>query len=231
MLPALIFWLIQRYRRNLHKQKNSGVALNKLKKQLFRITPILLLTLFVFSLVSHSQNRSLNYKILRNGSKVGTLRFTESSSGNTNYLQLESDVKTRFILSFTAHAKEEAVYSNGILLHSSIYRKLNGTEKANKQHQAENNRYVIHAGENVVLSKIYPITYSMLSLYTREPVNLSSVYSDNFEAYLAIQKIDVHKYKISLPDGNYNYYCYKDGVLNTIEIHHTFYSANIVLTQ
>jgi hypothetical protein len=62
-------------------------------------------------------------------------------------------------------------------------------------------------------------------------VNLSSVYSDNFEAYLAIQKIDVHKYKISLPDGNYNYYCYKDGVLNTIEIHHTFYSANIVLTQ
>jgi len=229
MIPAFILWFLSRYLRSRHKHTAVRLFLRKLKKQLFRVATVLLLT--IFSLNGHSQKRSLNYKILRNGNKVGTLRFTESSSGNMSYLQLESDVKTRFIISFTAHAEEQAVYANGILLHSSIYRKLNGSEKANKQHRAENNRYVIHAGKNSEVAKTYPITYNMLSLYSKEPVNVGSVYSDNFETTLKIEKTATHTYKINFPDGNYNYYSYKDGILNEIEIHHSFYSANIVLTQ
>jgi hypothetical protein len=230
MIPALIFWLIRRYRR-YHAQKNPGIDLKKIKKQFFRIACILLLVILFLSLKSHSQNRLLNYKILRNGNKVGTVRFRESNSGNMKYLQIESEVKTRFIFSFNAHAKEEAVYSNGVLQHSSIYRKLNGNEKVNKQHQMENNRYLIHAGTSESISKVYPITYNMLCLYRKEPVNITAVYSDNFETFLTIQKMEAHQYKITLPDGNYNYYRYKDGILNEIEIHHTFYSANIVLAQ
>ena len=230
MISALIFWLIRRYRRN-HANKNSGIDLKKIKNQLFRIACILILVILFFSLKSHSQNRLLNYKILRNGNKVGTVRFTESNSGNMNYLQTESEVKTKFIFSFNAHAKEEAVYSNGVLQHSSIYRKLNGNEKANKQHQVENNRYLIHAGTRASISKVYPITYNMLCLYSKEPVNITAVYSDNSETFLTIQKMEAHKYKITLPEGNYNYYRYKDGVLQEIEIHHSFYSANILLVN
>jgi hypothetical protein len=37
-----------------------------------------------------------------------------------------------------------------------------------------------------------------------------------------------HKYKVILPDGNYNYYSYKGGELHQVEIHHTAYSAVIV---
>jgi len=69
----------------------------------------------------------------------------------------------------------------------------------------------------------------MLSLYSREPENISQVYSDNFQSFIAIQKTDKHKYKITLPDGNYNYCYYKNGVLNLVEVHHSLYSANIVL--
>ncbi len=43
--------------------------------------------------------------------------------------------------------------------------------------------------------------------------------------------LPIIKYKITLPEGNYNYYRYKDGVLQEIEIHHSFYSANILLVN
>ncbi|HEV8504605.1 MAG TPA: DUF6134 family protein [Chitinophagaceae bacterium] len=226
MIPVLIIWLIRRYREK-NKRKNIAIIPKNSKKYL---RPLSILLLFVvLSVKSHSQNKALTYQIVRNGNKVGTLRFSETSTGDMDHLKMESDVKTRFVFTFTAHSSEEAVYYNGILLRSSIYRKLNGTEKANKQHQAGNQQYIIHAGEKTEVTKNYPITYNMLSLYSREPENISQVYSDNFQSFIAIQKTDQHKYKITLPDGNYNYYYYKNGVLSLVEVHHSLYSANIVL--
>ena len=132
-----------------------------------------------------------NYQILRNGNKVGSLHFSETATGDMDYLKMESDVKTRFIFTFTAHANEEAVYYNGVLLRSSIYRQLNGNEKVNKQHQARDNRqYIIHKGKGSEVTKNYPITYNMLSLYSKEPENINRVYSDNFETFIAIQKTE-----------------------------------------
>ena len=232
MIPVLIIWLIKHYREN-NKGKMAGAAPKIAKKYLPFVAVILLLViLLIFSTNSYSQNKTFNYQIIRNGDKVGSLLFSETSTGDLDYLKMESDVKTRLIFTFTAHASEEAVYNNGILLRSSIYRRLNGTEKANKQHEATGNRqYLIRTGKTSEFTKTYPITYNMLSLYSKEPENISKVYSDNFQTFLAIEKAASHKYKITLPDGNYNYYYYKNGILNLVEVHHSFYSANIILTN
>jgi len=229
---VLIIWLIKHYREN-NKGKMAGVAPKIAKKYLPFVAAILLLIiLLIFSTNSYSQNKKFNYQIIRNGDKVGSLLFSETSTDDLDYLKMESDVKTRLIFTFTAHASEEAVYNNGILLRSSIYRRLNGTEKANKQHEATGNRqYLIRTGKTSEFTKTYPITYNMLSLYSKEPENISKVYSDNFQTFLAIEKAASHKYKITLPDGNYNYYYYKNGILNLVEVHHSFYSANIILTN
>jgi hypothetical protein len=230
MIPVLIIWLIKHYREK-NKGKMAAVVPKTPKKYLPFLAAILLLfILLVFSTNSYSQNKTLNYQIIRNGSKVGSLLFSERSTGDLDYMKMELDVKTRFVFTFTAHASEEAVYNNGILLRSAIYRRLNGSEKANKQHQATGNRqYLIRTGERSELTKTYPITYNMLSLYSKEPENIGKVYSDNFQTFLAIEKAASHKYKITLPDGNYNYYYYKNGILNLVEVHHSFYSAYIVL--
>ena len=232
MIPVLIIWLIKHYREN-NKGKMTVVAPKIAKKYLPFVAAILLLViLLIFSTDSYSQNKTFNYQIIRNGDKVGSLLFSETSTGDLDCLKMESDVKTRLIFTFTAHASEEAVYNNGILLRSSIYRRLNGTEKANKQHEATGNRqYLIRTGKTSEFTKTYPITYNMLSLYSKEPENISKVYSDNFQTFLAIEKAASHKYKITLPDGNYNYYYYKNGILNLVEVHHSFYCANIILTN
>ncbi len=232
MIPVFILWVILRYRQNQKKNNNETVAFKKSKILSSRMKSIfLIIAILLTGMKNYSQNKSFNYQILRNGNKVGTLHFSEMATGNMDYLKMESDVKTRFIFTFTAHANEEAVYYNGVLLHSSIYRQLNGNEKANKQHQVDNRQYIIHKGKDDEIIKNYPITYNMLSLYSKEPENVSTVYSDNFETFITIQKTGVHKYKIILPDGNYNYYCYKDGILNLIEVHHSLYSASIVLSN
>ena len=224
--------MIVRYREKRNAKKTTVVLPGKPQKHLPPVTSVLLLILLLnFETEGHSQNKILNYQIIRNGNMVGSLSFSETSTGEIDHLKMESDVKTKFIFTFTAHATEEAVYSHGILLHSSIYRKLNGSEKVNKQHEANNRQYIIHAGERSEVAKAYPITYNMLSLYSKEPENISRVYSDNFQTFISIEKTGLHKYKITLPDGNYNYYYYKNGVLSLVEVHHSIYTASIVLTN
>ena len=229
MLRLLIIWLFRHYRQKQNIKKPSALISPKNKRQLPLAGSVVFVMLLVFATKSFGQSKTHNYQIIRNGSKVGTLQFSEGLNGEIDHLKMVSDVKTRFVFTFTAHAIEEAVYQNGVLLRSSIYRTLNGSEKANKQHEANNKQYIIHAGERSEVTKNYPITYSMLSLYSREPEGINKVYSDNFQTFIPIVKLDPHKYKITLPDGNYNYYYYKDGVLVLIEVHHSFYSANIAL--
>jgi len=229
MIPVFIIWLIRRHRAKA-KRKMTTVGSNDPKGYLPPII-LLLLIFLILSISGHGQNRTLTYQIVRNGNKIGTLRFSETSSGDMDHLKMESDVKTRFVFNFVAHASEEAVYFNGVLLRSSIYRIFNGNEKVNKQHEVKDRQYIIHAGERSEVTKNYPITYNMLSLYSKEPESISKVYSDNFQTFIPIVKADLHKYKVTLPDGNYNYYYYKNGVLALVEVHHSFYSANIVLTN
>jgi len=231
MLPVLIIWLVLRIRGKRNSKKPAPVISNSEKGPVSIANVVLPIMLLCSAIVGYSQNRTLNYQIIRNGNKVGTLLFSETSTGETDHLKMESNVKTRFIFSFIAHATEEAIYHHGVMFRSSIYRLLNGNEKANKQHQENNGKYVIHAGERSEITKTYPITYNMLSLYSKEPLDITKVYSDNFESLLTIQKTGAHMYRITLPDGNYNNYSYKNGVLVLVEIHHSFYSANIVLVN
>jgi len=230
MLPVLIIWIIKRYRKSQRRSKNMPLSFNKINKRVAKIGGILLFIIsLLFVLKGHTQTRSLNYQIVRNGDKVGTLHFSETISSEMDYLKMESDVKTRFIFSFKAHASEEAVYYHGVLLRSSIFRQLNGNEKVNKQHQADNRQYIIHKGNNSIITKNYPITYNMLSLYSKEPESIKSVYSDNFEDFIVIEKEGAHTYRVTLPDGNYNNYYYKNGILIEVDVHHSLYSASILL--
>ena len=227
MIPTILFFLLKHYKRH---QPVKAARIQLLVNKAGRITGLVILCL-VISLFSSSQDKKLTYNVIRNGSTVGTVNYSQATSGNRTTLKMDSEVKTRFIFTFTAKAQEETIYDNGIMTWSFIYRKMNGNEKANKKTKAFGNCYTIFKGSKKETLNKFPILYNMLSLYTTEPATISQVYSDNFEQFLTIQKTKEHKYKIELPDGNYNYYLYENGVLNTIEIHHSLYSASIQLKK
>lgn len=225
MIPTIIFFLLRGYRKH-HPAKAERILSFIIKAS--RATGLSILGVII-SVITLSQERQLEYHIKRNGTVVGNIRFTQNSTGNRTILKMESEVKTRFIFTFTARSKEETIYDNGILTWSSIYRKLNGSVKADKKTKATGNSYTIFKGSQEEKLNNYPIRYNMLSIYWTEPVNISSVYSDNFQQYVTIQKINAHHYKIKFPDGNYNEYYYNNGICTKVEVHHSFYRASFEL--
>lgn len=188
-----------------------------------------LLVLLSITISVQAQQKKLEYNIKRNGDVVGTINFTQGIAGNRTVLTMESEVNTRFIFNFKAKAKEEAIYDDSILTWSSIYRKLNGNVKVDKKTKANGNVYTVYKGNKIETLNNYPIRYNMLSIYVTEPVNISKVYSDNFQQQIDIQKIAAHHYKIKFPDGNYSEYFYTNGICSKVEIHHSLYSATIEL--
>lgn len=188
-----------------------------------------LIVLLSITISLHAQEKKLEYNIKRNGDVVGNIHFIQGIAGSRTVLTMESEVNTRFIFNFKAKAKEETIYDNGIMTWSSIFRKLNGNVKADKKTQAIGNVYTIYKGSKTETLKNYPIRYNMLSVYLTEPLNVTKVYSDNFQQQIDIQKIADHHYKIKFPDGNYNEYFYTNGICSKIEIHHSMYRATIEL--
>ena len=189
-----------------------------------------LLTVLLSAMISmNAQQKKLEYNIKRNGDIVGNIQFVQGIAGNRTVFTMESEVNTRFIFNFKAKAKEEVIYDNGIMTWSSIYRKLNGTIKVDKKTKANGSTYTVYKGGKTETLNNFPIRYNMLSVYVIEPVNVTRVYSDNFQQQIDIQKMADHHYKIKFPDGNYNEYFYTNGVCSRIEIHHTLYSATIEL--
>ena len=144
---------------------------------------------------------------------------------------MESLVKTRFIMSFTATAMEETIFENGFLVFSSIYRKFNGTEKVNRKTVLDKNRYLVTNYSAVESKSSFPIDFNTLCLYYKEPLNYASVYSDNFQCFLPISDNGKHVYTVGLPDGSSNIYHYKNGICQEIDVHNALYSATVVLND
>lgn len=166
---------------------------------------------------------------MRNGNIIGKIIFIELTKDQKKFLSLTSDVKTKFIFSFSDCSTENATYKDSVMIYSSFYKKQNGSDKANKITIACGKFYKLVDDGVSKLINCGPIYYNMLLLYTTIPETTTKVYSDNFQKLLDIKKVEENKYRLSLPDVNYNYYTYKNGVCNKVDVERTFFSVQFVL--
>jgi hypothetical protein len=194
------------------------------------------IALFIFPMLMlvcglRAQLRTLQYNILHNGEIMGSLLLSQNTVGTTTHIKIESIVKTRFIIRINVESVEEATFQDGILVYSSLKRSVNGNERVNQQIQAKGVFYKMTSGSKIKNLPAYPIYYSILSLYYQEPVKISQVYSDNFQQYVGVNLAGANKYKISFPNGNYNYYTYKNGVCTTVDIIQSLYNIQFQLVR
>ncbi|HUS02574.1 MAG TPA: DUF6134 family protein [Chitinophagaceae bacterium] len=197
---------------------------------IFKIISILI---FSISVVwdSHAQERKLLYDVMRNGKVIGKITFVEMVSGKKKFLSMTSDVKTRFIFAFSDDTAETAAYDNGIMIYSSFYQKQTGSGTATKTTIASGKDYKLtDAGVSKVTS-LDPIRYNMLLLYTTKPEAISKVYSANFQKHLDIKKMEDNKYRLTMPDGKFNYYTYKNGICTKVEIVRSLFTLHFVLRE
>jgi hypothetical protein len=225
MLPYLLFLLLGRY------FKAHPLQLRRLFRK--RVVPrkeVLLLLMGTFlALGAGAQEHVYTYSIMRNGSPVGTLQVQEVQTAARVVYRMQTQVKSRLLFSFSARSREEAVYENDCLVYSSLFREVNGREKANRRTRLAGKNYLVEEDGKKEWLGQYPIRYGMLSLYTKEPLQLLQVFSDNFQRFLAIEKVGAHQYRIRFPDGNWSEYHYRNGLCVRIRVKHTLYSAEITL--
>ena len=218
MIPLIIVWLIKYWKRVRSVSQTTA----------FRKTIHIIFALAMLPKFISAQEKILRYNILHNGDIKGTMTIRHQVSENRIHLKIESEVKTRFLIRVTVQSIEEAIFENGILIYSSLCRIVNGEEKINQQMLWSGVAYKLNAKNKIIAVPAYPIRYSMLSLYYQEPVNVTKIYSDNFQQYVDVKKINQNTYQLSLPNGNVNYYHYMNGTCVRVDVNQ-FYNLQFQL--
>jgi hypothetical protein len=194
-----------------------------------------IIILFIFSTciydLSYAQERKLYYDVMRNGKVIGKIHFVEMVSGHKKFLSMTSDVKTRFVFAFSDDTAETAAYDNGVMVYSSFYQKQTGSGTAKKTTVATGKEYKLTDDGKSTVASFAPIRYNMLLLYTTIPEGITKVYSANSQKHLDIKKMEDNRYRLTLPDGKYNYYTYKNGICTKVEIVRSLFTLQFVLRE
>lgn len=228
MLPVFILWAFKKYHIAAKVKLYAGSFYKLILHHSKKIIAVLLLV-SLLAVCLKAQN--MQYAVLKGGDTIGILNYSRNITANIILYKAESIVKVRFIFSVSVNSKEEACFKDGVLQYSSVFRKVNGTVKTNFYTKLNGNTYTIEdkKEDEVEAFNNYPITGSFLSMYYNEPANNNVVYSDTYKKLITISKLEDHKYKVTMPDGNYNYYYYQNGICNRVEIVHSFYTLTFCL--
>ncbi|PST82541.1 hypothetical protein C7T94_07665 [Pedobacter yulinensis] len=227
MIPALLIWLYKKFicpallRRNM-----TPPALPELPFLKKSVMPLIFLMLLC-PVVSAQDNMAV-YRVMYNGSQIGTMQVAKTVSGDDLHLKMVSKISTRLLFKINVNTTDLSHFSKGRLLSSSVVRTVNGKEKANKKTWLCGGGYRTIADEKAGVLRS-PISYNMMLLYCKEPVNIKQVYSDNHQQFLDITRTGLHSYRIKLPDGNYNDYYFENGVCSRVDVHHSMYSIRMEL--
>jgi len=197
------------------------------KKKVLRKVAVILFAIG-YPLLSFSQERKLVYQVIHNGNHIGEMQFFQKISGQDLYLNMNSDVKAKFIFPIHIQTTDKAHFSDGRLISSDVYRSVNGKEKDFRKTRLVNNNYEVQTGSEISRFN-KTIDYNMMLLYCREPINTPQVYSDNFQQFLSIRKLAKHTYRIHLPNGNYNDYHFDKGICRMVIIHQDWYTITMKL--
>lgn len=192
---------------------------------------IFFFTTCIFQVSTFSQERKLVYDVMRNGKVIGKINFTELIQEQKKFLSMTSDVKTRYVFAFSDETSETAGFDKGIMVYSSFHQKQTGSNETTKATIASGKQYKLTDNGKSKLVSLPPIRYNMLLLYTDIPKTISKVYSANFQKMLDIKKIEENKYRLTLPDGKFNYYTYTNGLCTKVEIVRSLFTLQFVLKE
>lgn len=178
-----------------------------------------------------AQSVILNYKVVQNNNTIGWIKLEKKDSTDAYQLLFSCETKKRILILITIIEKQQSFFRDGIMIQSSVYRKINNDIKVNKLTTYKTNYYEINNKNNLMQLKLNAISYNQLSLYFFEPVNISEVYSEHYDKYFSIKKMQVGCYVVEYPDGSKNYYYYKNGVCIKVKVERSLFTAEFVLTK
>ncbi len=188
------------------------------------VVSLVLFSALYLSFIPAFEQQHLKYDVIRNGKIIGQLSSIKTTKNNVVEYRAESNVEVNVIFAIKIYTFVSGVFSNGQLTDGKIIRRVNGKDKANAHIYWSHDKYYIREEMKTKEFKDH-IYYTTACLMNREPLNLTRIFSENYQKFLDIIQVKPHQYKLSLPDGNYNYYTYTNGICTEAKISTTFSTA------
>lgn len=187
------------------------------------------LTLVFLFFTSYSQEK-LQYTIISNNNKIGTLTAEKSVANNVTTYKVNSNSKMKIFLTVDYSYTLNCTYKKDTLLYSSITTYLNGRQWNKATTDKISSNIYKTTNDNHENKLFIPITYSGTLLYFKEPNTVTNVYSEIFTDFNPIKKIDNHIYQLTnSKNGNTNKYFYANGILQKAIIQHKLMTIELQL--
>lgn len=172
--------------------------------------------------------KKISYNVVRNHTVIGTINVScDVGNGSTIY-SLESDINVKFILHFSIKGEETSIYKNGILIHSSVFRKVNNKVKADHDVVYKNQNYHLENSETTKKLSLKAIQDNLVMLYFKEPKTIKSVYCDYIKRMAKVEALAEGVYKVDFLDGKYNIFYYENGKCVKVEANSSMFSVTLI---
>lgn len=193
---------------------------------------LLLSIILLSSFGANAQNNI--YDVIVAGRTIGSLKvFDSESDTDTEIQRIESDFK---ILFYSGKFSTQASFVQGKLMTAVSAHEVNGDvkEKTHTKNVAKTSNYTVSfSGEDGEKkpSKEFnePILNTVTSLYYKEPINITEVYSERYGQMCNVKKVSDGNYSVSLPDGKQGVYTYKNGLCREVKTDLAGFKLRIVL--
>ncbi|MEO8149265.1 MAG: DUF6134 family protein [Bacteroidia bacterium] len=171
------------------------------------------------------------YTILKGGESIGKYKTQRTVEGSKVTVVYQSDINLHLIFSIRIVEQVINVYSNNKLLISKQSRYINGKEKVCNSAYLKDNGYLLKQLNGEISNFSGYITHTIADLFLNEPDDYTTVYSENHQLQLTVTNMGLHKYMLQFPNGNINYYTYKNGIATQMEAHTAWKTVVFVLDQ
>ena len=184
---------------------------------------------------TNAMSQTSFYDVIVAGRNVGFLKvFNDETKNNIELQRIESNFKFLF---YSGKYSIQSSYSQGKLLSSVATHHVNGDlkEKTQTKSAVKPLYQVLFSGEDAPKNDRkdinFPIIRTITSLYYKEPINISEVYSERYAQMCRIEKLSEGSYGVNLPDGKQGVYTYKNGQCREVKTDLSGFKLRIVLND
>ena len=190
----------------------------------------LLISFILFFSTTLLFGQELKYTIFWGDKNVGEITASKIKSGDLITYKIIADANIKVLLNYRIEYYTKCVYKDNKIFDSYANYELNDKIKEETTIKYTDGAYTCDNCKNFDLN-ITSISFSICKLYFFEPVKPGKVFSERFGEYIMVYKESEHVYRLHLPNGNDNFYHYKNGKLIKVSIDRALYSMDFVLKE
>ncbi len=228
MIPMLILYLIKKFKRGSRFSKRIA-CVKRIAMKLKIAAALFIVT------TSHANDKKqvqhVSYNVVRNNTVIGTINVTCDIENDSTIYSLDSDIDVRFLLKFSIKGEETSIYKNGILIYSSVFRKVNNKVKAHHNVVYRNKKYHLKKSGSSKKLDFTTIRDNLVMLYFKEPKGVKSIYCDNIKSIVKLEELGNGKYKVDFSDGKFNIFHYENGKCVKVEANSALFSVTLIPVQ